>query len=54
MATEKKERNMTDIKDFSVMKKCLAVEKTLLRYSSDTQEEIRILETLLNLRVNKE
>lgn len=44
---------MDKYKSFPLMKKCNGVEKALLRYSSDKNEEKRILKTLLMLRENE-
>ncbi len=41
---------MSKYQEFSLMRKCNGVEKSLLRYSKDLSEEIRILKTLLSLR----
>lgn len=43
---------MTDYKSFSTMKKCSAIDKSLLRYAKDKNEEITILKTLLALRTD--
>lgn len=41
---------MSKYKEFPLMRKCNGVEKSLLRYSANKNEEIRILKTLLSLR----
>lgn len=41
---------MSKYQQFSLMKKCSGVEKSLMRYASNKNEEIRILKTLLALR----